>query len=210
MSSDPQTLRHGAVAGFELQIVSGRLRSEADLNCFLRLSKMNRLNSAKLTIKMNERTPVRLKPGAFNFAEKHGMLSDLHLLTDFAIENGERIDKSGDTACHFNPPLCVEPLWVFYLGRRKQLRETHMIGRQDIDTNTLSRTHYMPWAPAPRFTHAMSEGIHGQRTNGSHGQTMPLTVAVRRHNAYPSGKEPLALLEHVWRNRCLGDHASPS
>jgi hypothetical protein len=106
------------------------------------LRLINWLNSVELTIKVNERFPVRLKPHVFNFAEEHGMLPDLHLSNDFAIENGECIDQSGDATCHSNPLSFVEPLRSLYLRRRKQLSETHMIVRQDIDAHALGCAHY--------------------------------------------------------------------
>jgi len=93
------------------------------------LRPINWLENAELTIKMNQRSPVGLKSGIFDFAEKHGMLSNRYLSGDFAIENGECIDESGDTTCHRNPLLFIKPPRAFYLGRRKQFRETHMIVR---------------------------------------------------------------------------------
>ena len=82
---------------------------------------MDWLNRAELPIEMNKRLPVRLQPDAFDFAKENGVLPDRRLLDDFAIENGERIDQSRDTACHSGPPLFVEPLRTLYPGRRKQL-----------------------------------------------------------------------------------------
>lgn len=158
---------------------------------------------------MNERPPVRLKPDVFDFAEEHGMLSDRHLSNDFAIEDGERIDEAGDPTCHSKPTFFVKPLWAFYLGRRKQLSESRMIVRQDIDAHTLGCAHYAMSPGVAVHTCDERRRVHGQRTNGSHGQTMPLTVTIRRHNAYASGEKPHALLEHFGRNRCLGDHATP-
>src|SRR6187402_406750 len=71
---------------------------------------INRLNGAELTIKMNERLPVRLKADISDFAAEHGMLPDFHLSNDFAIEDGECIDQGGDTTCHSNPLFLVKPL----------------------------------------------------------------------------------------------------
>ena len=173
------------------------------------LRSINRLNSAELSIEMNERSPVRLKPDVFDFAEKHGMLPDRRFLNYFAIENGECIDESGDSACHSGPPLFVEPLRALYPGRRKQLGEIHMVVRQDVDAHSPGCAHDAMGTSVAVHTCDERRRVHGQRTNGSHGQTMPLTVTGRRHNAYASGEKPHALLEHFGRNRCLRDHATP-
>ncbi len=191
-----------SVRAFNTALVDGSSHRRRQLRL------INWLKDAEFTIEMNERSPVRLKSAIFNFAEKHGMLSDHYLSSDFAIENGECIDESGDTTCHFNPLLFVKSLWAFYLRRRKQLSETHMIMRQNIDTHTLSCAHYVMSPSVAVHTSDQRRWIHGQRTNGSHGQTMPFTVTIRRHNAYTSGEKPHALLEHIGRNRCLGDHAT--
>lgn len=56
------------------------------------IAPINWLNSAELTIEMDERSPVRLEPDVFDFEEEHGMPPDRSLLDNLAIENGQRID----------------------------------------------------------------------------------------------------------------------
>ena len=126
-----------------------------------RAGRLNWLNRVELTIKMNERSPVRLKPDVLNFTEEHGMLSDRHLSNDFAIENGECFDESGNTTCHSNPLFFVKPLWAFYLRRRKQLSEAYMIVRQDIDAHTLSCGHYAMSPSVAIHTCDERRWIHG-------------------------------------------------
>ena len=72
-----------------------------------------------------------------------------------------------------------------------------MIVRQDIDAHAPGCAHDAVGSGAT--VHACDEGrrIRRQRTNGRHGQTMPLTVTVRRHNAHTACEKPHALFEDV-------------
>ncbi|KAH2824736.1 hypothetical protein KXV85_000453, partial [Aspergillus fumigatus] len=111
--------------------------------------------------------------------------------------NGKRIDKRGHAARHSDPLGFVEPFPTLHPLGRKQLGETDMIVRQHIDAQTPGRAHGVVGSGIAVHAGDERRRIHGHRTDRRHGQTMPFTVAVRRHDAYASGKEPHALLEHV-------------
>lgn len=83
------------------------------------LSRRNRLNSTKLPIKINQRSPRRLKPNTPDFEEKDGVLP-IAISNDFAIENSRCINKSRSTARHFNLLFRVKPFRTLTFEDKKQ------------------------------------------------------------------------------------------